>query len=199
MSYGEVALHLGTCARAVGTAMKRNPYAPRVPCHRVIQSDRTLGGFSGSLQETSTKRKRSLLEMEGVKFDSDGRVSESCLYSFPVGTTTPSTSSSGDTAGTGNCNAAAAVNDDYCLFKRTQVTTKRLINDPGLSLSEKSTMKSGKAEDRTKSSSQHKKLKRCNTADHESHHSPSCPAISHDMLANEILTILHSRERGKTC
>ncbi|MBU0760189.1 MAG: MGMT family protein [Nanoarchaeota archaeon] len=38
-TYGEI-------ARAVGNAMKRNPYAPEVPCHRVVRSDGKVGGFA---------------------------------------------------------------------------------------------------------------------------------------------------------
>ena len=34
-------------ARAVANACAKNPYAPKIPCHRVIRSDRTLGGYSG--------------------------------------------------------------------------------------------------------------------------------------------------------
>lgn len=45
--------------RAVGTALKNNPFAPVVPCHRVISSDGTLGGYSHGL-----KKKRQLLELE---------------------------------------------------------------------------------------------------------------------------------------
>ncbi len=39
-------LHCGSC-QAVGQALRRNPFAPKVPCHRVIASDLTLGGFAG--------------------------------------------------------------------------------------------------------------------------------------------------------
>lgn len=48
-TYGDLAKALSppSCARAVGQAMRRNPFAPRVPCHRVIASDLRLGGFSG--------------------------------------------------------------------------------------------------------------------------------------------------------
>lgn len=45
--------------RAVGTALKNNPFAPMVPCHRVISSDGTLGGYSGGLN-----KKRQLLKLE---------------------------------------------------------------------------------------------------------------------------------------
>lgn len=61
-SYRWVAGQLGHpgLARAVGNALSRNPYAPHVPCHRVIRSDGGVGGFArGSL------RKRALLRREG--------------------------------------------------------------------------------------------------------------------------------------
>ena len=49
-------------ARAVANACGKNPYAPRVPCHRVIRSDRTIGGFSAP---GGKKAKKKLLEKEG--------------------------------------------------------------------------------------------------------------------------------------
>ena len=69
-AYGWVARKIGTKGvRAVGSALARNPFPLVVPCHRAVRSDRTLGGFQGGLE-----MKRTLLEMEGVKFDSKGRV-----------------------------------------------------------------------------------------------------------------------------
>ena len=67
------ATHIGSnkAARAVGTALATNPFPILVPCHRVIRSDRTLGGFGGGLQ-----MKRALLEAEGVTFDEMGRVAD---------------------------------------------------------------------------------------------------------------------------
>lgn len=47
-TYGAMASALHSSARAVGQAMRRNPFAPRVPCHRVIAVNLELGGFSGS-------------------------------------------------------------------------------------------------------------------------------------------------------
>jgi len=61
-TYGEIARALGTKAyQAVGNALNKNPYAPRVPCHRVVSSDGSLGGFAHG-----SKQKIALLCSEGV-------------------------------------------------------------------------------------------------------------------------------------
>ncbi len=70
MTYGEIAKILDSSPRAVGQALKRNPYAPKVPCHRVIKSDGTLGGYNG---EMNSKKKIRLLKKEGVFFK-DGKI-----------------------------------------------------------------------------------------------------------------------------
>ena len=49
-------------ARAVANACGKNPYSPKVPCHRVIRSDGTIGGFSAP---GGTKIKKKLLKKEG--------------------------------------------------------------------------------------------------------------------------------------
>tara|TARA_B100000131_G_C17706320_1_gene446877 strand:- start:287 stop:562 length:276 start_codon:yes stop_codon:yes gene_type:complete len=49
-------------ARAVANACAKNPYSPVVPCHRVIRSDGSLGGFSAP---GGTKAKKKLLKKEG--------------------------------------------------------------------------------------------------------------------------------------
>jgi methylated-DNA-[protein]-cysteine S-methyltransferase len=68
-TYADIARALGTKAyRAVGNALNRNPYAPQVPCHRVVGSDGSLTGFAGGLT-----LKRQMLSREGVKC-ADGRV-----------------------------------------------------------------------------------------------------------------------------
>ena len=65
-TYGQIARKLGTCAyRAVGSALHRNPFAPDVPCHRVVGSDGSLTGFAMGLA-----RKRRLLQGEGITFTS---------------------------------------------------------------------------------------------------------------------------------
>jgi len=65
-TYGSIARYLKTKAyRAVGQIMKHNPYAPKVPCHRVIKSDGSISGFSGS-DPKNIKKKIALLRKEGV-------------------------------------------------------------------------------------------------------------------------------------
>jgi methylated-DNA-[protein]-cysteine S-methyltransferase len=61
-TYAWVARELGSKGyRAVGNALNRNPYAPTVPCHRVVGSNGSLTGFAGGLE-----KKRKLLLGEGV-------------------------------------------------------------------------------------------------------------------------------------
>lgn len=68
-TYGDLAASLNTRAsRAVGNALRRNPHAPRVPCHRVVGAGGDLTGYAGGLAA-----KRRLLESEGVRVV-DGKV-----------------------------------------------------------------------------------------------------------------------------
>ena len=53
-------------ARAVANACGKNPYAPEVPCHRVIRSDGSIGGYSA---EGGSEKKRAMLREEGVHID----------------------------------------------------------------------------------------------------------------------------------
>ena len=50
-------------ARAVANACAKNPYAPKIPCHRVIRSDGAIGGYSG---RGGIKQKLKLLKSEKV-------------------------------------------------------------------------------------------------------------------------------------
>ncbi len=63
MTYKQVAAKIGKpqAYRAVGNALNKNPFAPEVPCHRVIKSDGSIGGFN-----SGSKKKRALLIQEGV-------------------------------------------------------------------------------------------------------------------------------------
>ena len=162
MSYGDVALHLKTCARAVGSAMKRNPFAPNVPCHRVIASGRRLGGFHGQWNEASeeVKRKRNILEAEGVQFDLDGRVSETCMM-YTMG---------------------EKLSHHYDSQK---ITPKRKSNKVKVVVAKHDEKIRTKINEKQKST----------TVTHAS----STSTISREDLSNEIMKILRSRERGKTC
>ena len=69
-TYGRLAEALGDkiAARAVGKMLNQNPYAPKVPCHRVVRSDGSLGGYA-----KGKDKKEELLEKEGIKIQ-DGMV-----------------------------------------------------------------------------------------------------------------------------
>lgn len=64
-SYKEIAVAIGhpRSARAIANACAKNPYAPIVPCHRVIRSDGNLGGYSA---EGGIKKKIELLSIESL-------------------------------------------------------------------------------------------------------------------------------------
>ncbi len=83
VSYGELARVLGNASpRAVGQALRRNPYAPEVPCHRVIAANGRIGGFQGCRTGPALRRKLDLLAREGVVFEK-GRLKEPPrLFSF---------------------------------------------------------------------------------------------------------------------
>lgn len=88
-TYAALADHISrtshkTCARAVGNAMRHNPFAPGVPCHRVLAADGTLGGFGGSWGREGkfAAEKVRLLREEGVGFDGRGRVRGSPFRGF---------------------------------------------------------------------------------------------------------------------
>ena len=66
-TYGEVAKGIGKprAARAVANAIGKNPYPPKIPCHRIIRSDGSIGGYSGL---GGVKKKKKLLKKEGFSF-----------------------------------------------------------------------------------------------------------------------------------
>lgn len=77
-TYGALAQALKSSPRAVGQALRRNPFAPQVPCHRVVAHNLKIGGFSGTWDPQSQRvnRKKALLESEGVRFVGDKIASE---------------------------------------------------------------------------------------------------------------------------
>ena len=78
-TYGEIAKAVGSTGfRAVGQAMNKNPYAPKVPCHRVVSSDGSVGGFAHGV-----KKKIIMLKKEGVDVSKKKIVDfEKRLYKF---------------------------------------------------------------------------------------------------------------------
>ena len=64
-TYSDVAkaIRKPLAVRAVANAIGKNPYPPKIPCHRVIRSDGSLGGYSG---KGGIRKKRHLLRSEKV-------------------------------------------------------------------------------------------------------------------------------------
>ena len=65
-TYKQVAIgiNMPNSSRAVANACAKNPYSPKVPCHRVIKTDGGLGGFTSL---GGTKLKKKILEFERIK------------------------------------------------------------------------------------------------------------------------------------
>ena len=63
--------------RAVGNAMHCNPYAPHVPCHRVVKSNGALGGFARGV-----RRKAAMLRNEGIRIKRGKIMLDKQEYSF---------------------------------------------------------------------------------------------------------------------
>ena len=66
ITYKELAVKIGKpkAYRAVASACAKNPLLEIIPCHRVIRSDGKMGGYMG---KKGIKRKKRLLESEGIK------------------------------------------------------------------------------------------------------------------------------------
>lgn len=80
-SYGAIAKAVGGGPRAVGNIMAGNPFAPIVPCHRVVKSDFTLGGYGGGLRVKVELLRR---EQRGFADASEVQVDGRPLALFPV-------------------------------------------------------------------------------------------------------------------
>ncbi|KAE8915536.1 hypothetical protein PF005_g9346 [Phytophthora fragariae] len=83
-TYGGVAEALHSGPRCVGQALRKNPFAPQVPCHRVVAASLDIGGFQGATGEESPciQKKRTLLAKEGVRFTKGQKIDASCLHEF---------------------------------------------------------------------------------------------------------------------
>ena len=65
ITYGELAKRIGCrSAQAIGQALRRNPFAPDVPCHRVVAADGSLGGYNGERDGEQIEYKQRLLDAE---------------------------------------------------------------------------------------------------------------------------------------
>lgn len=83
-TYKELAKSVGSKAyRAVGSALKNNPYAPLVPCHRVVSSDGKIGGFKGHKTGSTIIEKIKILNEEGIDIGT-GKIKqfEKVLFKF---------------------------------------------------------------------------------------------------------------------
>jgi len=68
-TYGEIARKLGRpkAARAVGNALNKNPYAPQVPCHRVVKANGEIGGYAKGVTTKITILKKEKIEIKNNK------------------------------------------------------------------------------------------------------------------------------------
>jgi methylated-DNA-[protein]-cysteine S-methyltransferase len=76
-TYGRIGKQIGVnnSARAVGSALARNPFPIVIPCHRAIRSDYKLGGYQGGVE-----MKSALLKNEGFKISKSGKVVTKRFY-----------------------------------------------------------------------------------------------------------------------
>jgi methylated-DNA-[protein]-cysteine S-methyltransferase len=69
-------------SQAIGQALRRNPFAPGVACHRIIRSDLSIGGFGGENEGAEIQRKLRLLKAEGVFFKEGALVEPERVFLF---------------------------------------------------------------------------------------------------------------------
>jgi len=80
-SYGALAKTCGGSPRAVGRVMATNPFAPLIPCHRVVQADFSIGGYGGGPE---VKKKILQREDRGYREPKDVRTECGVLHVYPV-------------------------------------------------------------------------------------------------------------------
>lgn len=80
-TYGALAKAAGGSPRAVGRVMATNPFAPLIPCHRVVTASMTLGGYGGGL-----KAKWEILQRESRKYENgiEAKIDGRTLKLFPI-------------------------------------------------------------------------------------------------------------------
>ena len=77
-TYGELAkaINLKNGQRVVGQIMKKNPFPIIIPCHRVVKSDGTIGGYVYGIE-----RKKNMLSKEGLRIN-DNKILDFKFYLF---------------------------------------------------------------------------------------------------------------------
>eukprot|EP00924_Labyrinthula_sp_SR-Ha-C_P015949 snap_masked-scaffold_4-processed-gene-14.35-mRNA-1 protein AED:0.44 eAED:0.44 QI:0/-1/0/1/-1/1/1/0/139 len=82
-TYGLLSKKLKSSPRAVGNALRNNPYAPEVPCHRVVSAALEMHGFDGQSGKNAPKlvKKQKMLEEEGVLFGRNNKVLRKSVWS----------------------------------------------------------------------------------------------------------------------
>ncbi len=79
-TYKEIAIALNSKAyQGVGNALRNNPYPIKIPCHRVVNSDGKIGGYSG---KKDNPKKKTLLKKEGIIIVEDKIDLKEFLYNF---------------------------------------------------------------------------------------------------------------------
>jgi methylated-DNA-[protein]-cysteine S-methyltransferase len=68
--------------RAVRQALRNNPFAPDVPCHRIVRSDLNIGGFAAQTHGPKIKKKTRMLREERVRIEGDRVVGGGQVFSF---------------------------------------------------------------------------------------------------------------------
>ncbi len=79
MTYKQIGEKLKSKAyQAIGQTLKNNPDPKNIPCHRVIKSNREIGGYFGHIDDDISKKKEEILISEGVKIV-NGKVDKNCV------------------------------------------------------------------------------------------------------------------------
>jgi len=77
VTYQEIARVINTKGfRAIGQVLKRNPLPIIIPCHRVVCSNLSIGGYMGAKEGKFIEKKQALLSKEGVVFNKNYKLSD---------------------------------------------------------------------------------------------------------------------------
>lgn len=85
-TYGAIARALNTSPRAVGNALRNNPFAPQVPCHRCVGSSGFITGFDGESIDRKSFNRRGDGRVEGTAHQSKPRGPKKSSLAEPAGT-----------------------------------------------------------------------------------------------------------------